>query len=90
LLPNNISGLEVGGGMIIYKVFYKNYELKKTELMGELIERRKDLRGKSPLESGLRWAKLTFGEMVKDRHAIFVVPDGLHLVRWPERRVLTG
>jgi len=31
--------------MIVYKVFYKNYELKKGDLIGMLIERRKDLRG---------------------------------------------
>ena len=76
--------------MIIYKVFYKNYDLGKGDFIGALIERRKDLRGKSRVESGLRWAKFTFGKMVKDKHAIFVVPDGLHLVRWPERRALTG
>ena len=69
--------------MIVYRVFYKNYELKKGQPLGELIERRKDLRGKSPIESGLRWARLTFGKTVKDKHAIFVVPHGLHLVRWP-------
>jgi hypothetical protein len=47
--------------------------------MGASIERRKDLRGKSRVESGLRWTKLTFGQMVKDKHSIFVVPDELNL-----------
>jgi hypothetical protein len=42
-----------------------------------LIERRKDLRGKTQLESGLRWARLTFGCMVKGERAIFVVPSEL-------------
>jgi hypothetical protein len=65
--------------MIVYKVFYKNYELKKGELMGVLIERRKDLRGRSQVESGLRWAKLTFGSIVKDNKTIFVVPNELKL-----------
>lgn len=65
--------------MIVYKVFYKNYDLKKGELMGMLIERRKDLRGKTQIESGLRWAKLTFSHMVKDDKAIFVVPNELNL-----------
>lgn len=65
--------------MIIYKVLYKDYELKKGELMGALAERRKDLRGKSRLESGLRWAKLMFGKMVKDKNAIFIVPHELNL-----------
>jgi hypothetical protein len=63
--------------MVVYKVFYKNYELKKGEFVGMLIERRKDLRGKSRLECGLKWARLTFGCMVKDERAIFVVPDEL-------------
>jgi hypothetical protein len=65
--------------MVIYKVFYKNYEFKKGELMGVFVERRKDLRGKSRLESGLRWAKLMFGQMVRDKHAIFVVPQDFNL-----------
>jgi hypothetical protein len=64
--------------MIIYKVFYKNYELKKGELMGALKERRKNLRGKTMVETGLRWAKLTFGQLIKDKHAIFVVPKELN------------
>jgi hypothetical protein len=63
--------------MVVYKVFYKNYELKKGEFVGLLIERRKDLRGKTRLESGLRWARLTFGRRVKDERAVFIVPDEL-------------
>jgi len=65
--------------MMIYKVFYKNYELKKSEFLGMFVERRKELREKSRLESGLRWAKSTFGKMVRDKHAIFVVPNELNL-----------
>jgi hypothetical protein len=60
--------------MITYKVFSKDYELKRGDLIGVLVERRKDLRGDTQVGSGLRWAKLTFGPMVRDRHAIFVVP----------------
>jgi uncharacterized protein YqgQ len=63
--------------MLIYKVFYKNYVLKKGEFLGVLLERRTDMRGKSQIESGLKWAKLTFGRLVKDREAIFVVPNEL-------------
>jgi len=63
--------------MITYRVFQKNYDLKKGEFVGMLIERRKDLRGMRPVESGLRWAKLTFGPMVKDKKAIFVIPNEL-------------
>jgi hypothetical protein len=61
-----------------YKVLYKNHKLKKGELMGVLVERRKDLRGKSRLESGLKWAKSMFGQTVKNKHTIFVVPDELN------------
>jgi len=62
---------------ITYKVLYKNHKLKKGELMGTLVERRKDLRGKSRLESGLSWAKSMFGQTVENKHLIFIVPDEL-------------
>jgi hypothetical protein len=65
--------------MITYKVLYKNFKLKRVTLMGIFIERRKDMRGKSLLESGLRWAKSMFGQTVKKKHAIFVVPHELTL-----------
>ena len=65
--------------MVVYKVFYKNFELKKGEFVGMLIERRKDMRGKTQIESGMRWAKLAFGRMVKDQNTIFVVPNELKL-----------
>ena len=65
--------------MIIYKVLCKNYELKQGELMGAMVERRKDSRGKSRVESGLKWAKLVFGQMVRDKQAIFVIPHELNL-----------
>jgi hypothetical protein len=65
--------------MITYKVLYKNFKLKKGDLMGILVERRKDSRGKSLLESGLSWAKSMFGQTVKNKHAIFVVPHELNM-----------
>ncbi len=65
--------------MVVYKVFYKNFELKRGEFLGILIERRKDLRGKTQLESGMRWAKAAFGDTVKDDKTIFVVPNELKL-----------
>ncbi len=65
--------------MLLYKVFYKNFALKKAEFLGALLERRRDMRGKSQIESGLKWAKLTFGRLVKDRDAIFVVPNELKI-----------
>ncbi len=65
--------------MIVYKVFYKNYEFKKGDLMGMLIERRKDLRGMTRIGSAMRWAYLTFGHSVKDKKEIFVVPSEFNL-----------
>ncbi len=62
---------------IAYKVLSKNQRLKKDDPTGVLVERRKDLRGKSKLESGLKWAKSMFGQTVKDKSMIFVVPDEL-------------
>jgi hypothetical protein len=63
---------------ITYKVLYKNHKLKKGELMGVLVERRGDLRGKSKLESGLSWAKSMFDQTVENKHAIFIVPHELN------------
>jgi len=67
--------------MIVYKVFYihKNEEPIRGEFMGGLMERRKTLRGLSRVESGLEWARLAFGHMVKDKDWVFVVPDELYL-----------
>jgi hypothetical protein len=62
-----------------YKIFYKNYELKRSELLGVFTERRKYFRGKTQFESGTRWARLEFGGVVKDKQAIFIVPDELDL-----------
>ena len=76
--------------MVVYKVFCKNYELRKGELMGALIERRKDLRGMKQFESGLRWAKLTFGHMVQDKKAIFVIPSELKIEDNPKRDMEKG
>jgi len=59
--------------MIIYKVFLKNYGLRKGDLLGILTERRKDLRGSSPAESGLRWAKSVYSNVVKNKSDLFVV-----------------
>jgi hypothetical protein len=61
--------------MMVYKVFYKDYNRKIGIPLGRLIERRKDLRGMTPLESGMRWAMVFFGKKVKDKLSIFVVPE---------------
>ncbi len=76
--------------MVVYKVFYKSYELRKGEFVGILLERRKDLRGKTRLESGLRWARVSFADSVKDRHAIFAVPDELELGSDPQWMIERG
>ncbi len=65
--------------MLVYKVFYKNFELKKGEFVGILVERRSNTRGMTIAESGLRWAKLTFGRLEKNGKAIFVVPNEVNL-----------
>ncbi len=64
--------------MRIYKVYYKDFQLKRGELVGMLVERRKDLRGMTPIETGQRWAKLTFHHLVKEGKSIFVVPDEMN------------
>jgi hypothetical protein len=63
--------------MVVYKVFSKNYELRKGEFVGLLVERRKNLRGSTQLESGLRWARIAFGREVRDEREMFIVPDEL-------------
>ncbi len=71
--------------MLIYKVYYKNYELRKGELIGMLIERRNDLRGMKQVETGLKWAKSAFGPKMKEEKNIFVVPNELNVqgdTRW--------
>jgi len=65
--------------MIVYKVFCKDGDLKTDDLIGVLAERRKDLRGETQFESGLRWARSFFTDLIKDRQAIFVVPNDLEV-----------
>jgi hypothetical protein len=61
--------------MIVYKVFYKDYDNRKGVLLGKLTERRSDLRGLSAIQSGLKWAVATFGDQVRDKGRLFVVPE---------------
>lgn len=65
--------------MLIYKVYCKNFDLKKGEFVGMLIERRKDTRGKNQIETGTRWARVAFAGVVKDEKTMFVVPTELKL-----------
>lgn len=59
--------------MIIYNVHYRDYKNKKTEIVGVLTERRKDpRRGSTLIQSALKWAKIEFGQLVKDANAIFI------------------
>ena len=47
--------------------------------MGMLVERRKDMRGQTQWESGIRWARQAFGHLVKDKKDIFVFPKEMDL-----------
>jgi len=63
--------------MIVYVVFRKKHEGRKAELLGILVERRKDLRGLTRLEAGLKWAREAFGHLVIDKKNIIVFPKEL-------------
>jgi len=65
--------------MIIYVVFCKDFGHKRGDLMGMLVERRKDMRGQTQWESGVRWARQAFGHLVKDKKDIFVFPKEMEL-----------
>jgi uncharacterized protein YqgQ len=65
--------------MIVYVVFCKDFEHRKGELMGMLVERRNDMRGQTQWESGLKWARLAFGHLVKDKKDIFVFPKEMEI-----------
>ena len=65
--------------MIVYVVFCKDYEHKRGELMGMLIERRKDMRGETQWQSGTKWARRAFGHFVKDKKDIFVFPKEMEM-----------
>jgi hypothetical protein len=65
--------------MIVYIVFCKDYEHRKGELMGMLVERRKDMRGQTQWESGTKWARQAFGHLVKDKKNIFVYPKEMKI-----------
>jgi hypothetical protein len=65
--------------MIVYIVFRKDYAHRKVELMGMLVERRKDMRGEAQWESGTKWARQAFGHLVKDKRTIFVYPKEMKI-----------
>src|SRR4030043_2177317 len=71
--------------MIVYVVFCKDCEHKKGELMGMLVERRKDTRGETQWESGAKWARQAFGHLVKDKKDIFVFPKEMEMNNDDER-----
>ena len=76
--------------MIVYVVFRKDYEHKKGELMGILVERRNDTRGLTQWDSGLKWARSAFGHLVKDKRDIFVFPKELKISEDKELLVEKG
>ena len=61
--------------MMVYKVYYKDYAHRIGIPLGRLTERRKDLRGMTPLEAGMRWAMISYGDKVIDKKGLFVVPE---------------
>jgi hypothetical protein len=65
--------------MIVYVVFCKDYQHKRGELMGMLVERRKDMRGETQWQSGAKWARQAFGHFVKDKKDIFVFPKEMEM-----------
>jgi len=65
--------------MTVYIVFCKDYEHRKGEVMGMLVERRKDTRGNTQWESGAKWARQAFGHLVKDKKDIFVYPKEMEI-----------
>ena len=65
--------------MVVYVVFCKDYEHKRGELMGMLVERRKEMRGETQWESGVKWARQAFGHLVKDKKDIFVQPKEMEI-----------
>jgi hypothetical protein len=58
--------------MIVYVVFCKDNKHGKGELMGMLVERRKDTRGETQWESGVKWARQAFGHLLKDKRDFLV------------------
>lgn len=62
------------GYMIAYKVYCKDYRLKRGRLLGVLAERRNDLRGESQFKSALKWAISAFGHSVNAKQSIVIVP----------------
>ena len=71
--------------MIVYVVFCKDYEHKRGELIGMLVERRKDTRGETQWGSGAKWARQAFGHLVKDTKDIYVFPKELEMTSDDER-----
>jgi len=65
--------------MMVYEVFCKDYEHRKGEILGMLVERRKDTRGQTQWQSGAKWARQVFGHLVKDKKDIFVYPREIEI-----------
>jgi hypothetical protein len=74
--------------MIVYVVFCKDGEHQRGELMGMLVERRKNLRGQTQWESGAKWARQAFSHLVKDKKDIFVFPKEMEMNNDDERMLV--
>ena len=73
--------------MIVYVVFCKDYEHRKAELMGMLVERRQDMRGQTQWTSGAKWARQAFGHLVKDKKDIYIFPKEME-INYDDERLL--
>ncbi len=62
-----------------FRVFYKDYNNRKGVFLGILTEAERSLNERSPLALLLKAARLTYGDKVKDKKDIFVVPEGEHM-----------
>ena len=71
--------------MMVYVVFCKDYEHKRGDLMGMLVERRQDMRGQNQWASGTKWARQAFGHLVKDKKDIYVFPREMEMNNDDER-----
>jgi hypothetical protein len=65
--------------MTVYVVFCKDFEHKKGEIVGILVERRKNMTRQTKWESGTKWARQAFGHLVKDKKDLFIFPKEMEI-----------
>ena len=61
--------------MLMYEVYYRDYQKRESDKIATLVERRTD-----PIrQDGLKWARIFFGELVQDNHSIFIKPKKMEV-----------